>query len=128
MTDVLTAEERAALEGLEHEMLCSANLLRPGVCNCNRRIVCATVERLVQENERLHQSDADSERWEKLARERGGKLDETEALARELVQALEAVLFDAGLEDEYESRESDGRFISKTSLLKARAALLKEMP
>jgi hypothetical protein len=40
-----------------------------------------------------------------------------------LQAAIQSVLYDADLEENYESRESDGRFVTKVSLLRCRAAL-----
>ena len=45
---------------------------------------------ILAENTRLRESDADSERWEKLARERGRFLDEAEAVTARYKAALEA--------------------------------------
>lgn len=39
-------------------------------------------------------------------------------------EALEAVLLDAQLEDDYENRDSDGRFISKATLLRVQDTLM----
>lgn len=57
------------------------------------------------------------------AKEAAAELDRREARLTALEQALEAVLSDAALEDDYEHIHSDGRFISKGALLDCRAAL-----
>jgi len=44
-------------------------------------------------------------------------------MADKLREALERILQDADLEDEYDERDSDGRFISKAALVNAREAL-----
>lgn len=43
-----------------------------------------------------------------------------------LREALKGVLLDAGLEDDYQTRDSDGRFISKQTLLRAQSALTRD--
>ena len=53
-------------------------------------------------------------------------LDEQMEVCKAIValgEALERVLSDAGLEDDYATRDSDGRFISQSTLLAARGAL-----
>jgi hypothetical protein len=43
---------------------------------------------------------------------------------QKLREALERILQDAGLEDDYDKRDSDGRFISKNALVNARKVLI----
>lgn len=51
------------------------------------------------------------------------RAEKAEAIITTLRSALEAVLLDAAIEDDYESIDSDGRFISKPTLLTVRAVM-----